>query len=109
MACLSWRSGDPNGPMTFTGAANPIFILTDLSAPPWERIEFEVLEDDAGALAARVGSVHFFSIDDRTGVFTAKIGALIPVSSTHPGLALLAERRVLSGYLEIIETSQAAS
>jgi hypothetical protein len=109
MTCLSWRLGDPDGKMVFTIAANPVFLLTDVSGSLPTRIEFEVLEDIAGALLKRVGSTQFFYIDDLTGAFAATIGALMPVTSTHHALEFMRDKPTLRGYLDIMETSQVAS
>ncbi len=102
MACLSWRRDDATG---FTAAANPIYLLSDPTAPMLGGIDFEVLESDAELLMAHVGMVQVFSIDDRAGAFTAKLSPLVPVTSTHPGLALLRGRPTLRGRLEIVGAS----
>ncbi len=106
MACLSWLREGGKG---FTVAANPIYLLTDPTATLPGRIEFEILERDAELLVAHVGTPHTFYIDDRTGAFFARLSPLMPVTSTHPGLALLRDEPVLRGCLEIFDGDSSMS
>jgi hypothetical protein len=100
MACLSWLRDGGKG---FTVAANPVYPLSDLTAPVRGGIEFEILEIDAELLTAHVGTAHDFYIDDQTGIFSAKLSSLVPVTSTHSGLASLRGKPTLRGRLEIID------
>jgi hypothetical protein len=98
MACLSWQR---EGAKSFTVAANQIYLLSDPPDPMRGIVEFEILENDAELLMAHVGTPHVFYLDDRTGVFSAKLSPLVPVTSTHPALALLRGKPTLRGYLEV--------
>jgi hypothetical protein len=105
VACLSWK---PDGTKGFTVAANPIFLLSDPTTPVVGSIEFEILARDAELLKEHVGIVQYFYIDERTGVFAAKLSPLVPVTSTHPGLEYMRNTPTLRGRLQVIPDQGAA-
>lgn len=101
MACLSWK---PAGTKGFTIMANPIYLLEALPDTMLGSIEFEILSSDAELLVAHEGTPQFFYMNDRMGVFAARLSKLVPVTSTHPGLASLRDEPILRGRLEMIAT-----
>ena len=99
MTCLSVLHD--GGPVIV--AANPIFPLDPVTVRGGAEIRFEVFEVDAGKLKSLVGAHRCFYIDQKTGVFWARLNSLERCVSTHPGLALLRDKPTLRGVLIVVD------
>lgn len=84
----------------FLVVCNPLYPLTPPPEAPGEEYVFEVLEADADDLRRRIGHLDRYALDG--GVpFSGRITSLVPVVSTHVGLALWRHRPALRGVLTL--------
>ncbi len=83
------------------GAANPIYLTSDLDMRRGAQITFEVLDADASSLTNLLGQKHVFGIDSQRGLFLARLTELEPYTSTAMALLLLRNRPTLRGVLTV--------
>lgn len=76
----------------FVLCASPIFPLTD---PSTGVFTFEVFDEDASSLKSRLGKVETYGVDPEQPPFVGQLKSLDVCKSTHPGLALLRDKRTL--------------
>jgi hypothetical protein len=84
---------------TVSGCANPIYLTSEVSFRPGDKLTFEVLEQDASQLKSLVGKFELFGLDSRA--FFAQLVTLERCQSTVPALAMMRDRPTMRGILEI--------
>jgi len=67
---------------TVSGCANPIYLTSEVSFRPGDKLTFEVLEQDASQLKSLVGKFELFGLDSRA--FFAQLVTLERCQSTVP-------------------------
>jgi hypothetical protein len=75
---------------TVSGCANPIYLTSEVSFRPGDKLTFEVLEQDASQLKSLVGKFELFGLDSRA--FFAQLVTLERCQSTVPALAMMRDR-----------------
>jgi hypothetical protein len=97
MSCLSVFIS--HGPARVV--ANPIFLFSRSEKYlPGDRLEFEVLEADAGSLKSLVGKRQYFVLEGAMPAW-GELEELQPCVSSHPGLEYLRAKPTLRGVLSI--------
>ncbi len=99
MACLFVYQAGDGLKGDFVVVANPVYVTSPIEVS--SEVKFEVFEEAEISLKNLVGKIRYF----RLGVqaFWAELKTLDPCESTHPGLALLRDRKTLRGVLCVME------
>ena len=101
MACLAVYRAMEGLKGHFVAVANPVYVTSPIEAEGSSEVIFEVFEQAGIALKNLVGKIQYFRMGDQQ--FWAELKTLDPCESTHPGLALLRNRKTLRGVLRVME------
>lgn len=85
----------------FVKCADPIFPTSDIPSYEGAEFTFEVFNDDAASLRARLGVIEQYALISQPP-FWGKLTSLEPCVSTHSGLLLLRDKPTLKGILLIV-------